>query len=366
MKKKKIHFILPSGGFRGSFQAGFLYILLSKYKDKFEIYQIDGCSVGSLNGLMMCVDDPNYIKNMWLDFKTINDIFPPQSDIYIFKKWLSALYSLNSLAYSNNNKIKKIIDNNKHKVNINLLPKYNCCTINIDTGKEEYINGSNDHIFHYALASASPWILTPPIKINNSYYTDGALFNRDPIKNIKKSDADLILIIGSNRILDVRKDPYGKNLLEFSNKLICLAASEKNIINDKFLYRMEKEKNNIVVIDNLGLGDISDPTLDNVEDLMKKNLKIGEEEGEKFAKKYLITSKSNKDIKQLDNLSDDLSDLSDVSDLSDLSDLSDFNSNDENDKESDLEDNIHKNKYKINKKLIQNNMKKFKDLFSNK
>ena len=362
--KKKIHFILPSGGIRGSFQAGFLYLLFTKYKDKFEIYQIDGCSVGSLNGLLMCIDDPNYIKNMWLNFKTINDIFPSQSEIYGLKKFISAVYSLNSLAYSNNNKIKQIISNNKHKVNMNLLSKYNCCTVNIDTGKEEYINGSNENIFDYALASASPWILTPPIKINNNFYIDGALFNRDPIKNIKNSNADLILVLGSNRNLDMRKDIYGKNLLEFSNRLICLASSEKNIMNNNYLYKIEKEKNNIVVVDNLGLGDLSDTNLDYVENFIQENLKLGKEEGEKFAKKYLINSTSNNDgKKKLDYLSDD---SNDSSDLSDFSDSNDSNYNDENDKEYNLEDKDHKNKYKINKKLIQNNMKKFKDLFSNK
>ena len=36
----KIHFILPGGGVRGAFQAGFLYRFFSEYKDKFEVVKI--------------------------------------------------------------------------------------------------------------------------------------------------------------------------------------------------------------------------------------------------------------------------------------------------------------------------------------
>lgn len=48
--KPKIHFILPAGGVRGAFQAGFIYRLFSKYRDTFIMQRIDGSSVGALNG----------------------------------------------------------------------------------------------------------------------------------------------------------------------------------------------------------------------------------------------------------------------------------------------------------------------------
>ena len=288
MKKKKIHFILPSGGIKGSFQAGFIHRLLTKYNNLFEIYQIDGSSCGALNGLSMCCNDPNIIIQTWKKIKKLDDIFPPASDVYFLKKKLAAFYSINSLGFSNNTKIKKIINDNKANIINNLLPKFNCCTVNIDTGEEEYINGSNDKIYDYTLASASPWILTPPIKINNNYYTDGALFNRDPIQNIDKSDADLILVIGSNRNDDTTKDKYGTNLLEYCNRLIILASNEQNKINRRYLYTLEKNNNNVVVIDKKGKGEITDPNLNNIDSLINDNLKLGEKEADKFAIKYLI------------------------------------------------------------------------------
>ena len=55
MDKKKIHFILPGGGVRGSFQAGFLYQLYTNYSNLYLTYHVDGVSIGSINGLAFFV-----------------------------------------------------------------------------------------------------------------------------------------------------------------------------------------------------------------------------------------------------------------------------------------------------------------------
>ena len=72
---KSIHFILPAGGVRGSFQAGFLYELFTKHRDSFEIYKIDGTSVGSINGIATLLGQYEVLKNTWLTIKDINDFF---------------------------------------------------------------------------------------------------------------------------------------------------------------------------------------------------------------------------------------------------------------------------------------------------
>ena len=54
-KKPSIHFILPAGGVKGCFQFGFMYQLKKNFSHLFDIYQIDGTSVGALNGLLPTV-----------------------------------------------------------------------------------------------------------------------------------------------------------------------------------------------------------------------------------------------------------------------------------------------------------------------
>ena len=78
----KIHFILPGGGVRGAFQAGFMYNLFKKYDDQFEIARIDGTSVGSLNGFAIMNKKYENLK-IWLNINNINDLFSNWSDKYL-------------------------------------------------------------------------------------------------------------------------------------------------------------------------------------------------------------------------------------------------------------------------------------------
>ena len=74
-KKISIHFVVVSGGSRGSFSGGFLYRLFTKYKDKFITYRMDCCSVGSLNGLAVCSGNVKKLKDIWFNIKSVDDLF---------------------------------------------------------------------------------------------------------------------------------------------------------------------------------------------------------------------------------------------------------------------------------------------------
>ena len=139
-EKPKIHFFLPIGGFKGCFQAGFLYRLLKKYKDFFEIYQVDGSSVGCLNGYSMFLDIET-TKKIWYSIKSSTDIFPPSSDMYFGKEVISLFKSVNSFGYSTNKKLKKIIDDNIGKNFV--TDKLNISVVELETGKCKYINSLN-------------------------------------------------------------------------------------------------------------------------------------------------------------------------------------------------------------------------------
>ena len=63
--KPTIHFILPGGGVKGCFQAGFLHHLFTYFPNKFNLYQVDGCSVGALNGYALCGENIEQLKTIW-------------------------------------------------------------------------------------------------------------------------------------------------------------------------------------------------------------------------------------------------------------------------------------------------------------
>ena len=80
-KKPKIHFILPAGGMKGCFQFGFLYRLKKRYSHLFDLYQIDGTSVGALNGYAYAKNKLDYIKEIWLNIKGRDDFFSSLSRV---------------------------------------------------------------------------------------------------------------------------------------------------------------------------------------------------------------------------------------------------------------------------------------------
>ena len=142
--KIKIHFILPGGGVKGCFQAGFLYKLFKDYSDYFELYQIDGCSVGSLNGFGVASGNLSELKKNWLNITNSTDIFSPLSKI----PFINGIVTAYSLFYKNGvykNKLSSIVDSYKVQKN-NQLEKFNCVVSNIRTGIYQYINGTNSKI----------------------------------------------------------------------------------------------------------------------------------------------------------------------------------------------------------------------------
>ena len=109
--KKKIHFILPAGGIRGSFQAGFLHDLFTNYKNTFDVYRIDGTSVGSINGIMTLLEEFSILKETWFDIEKITDFFSKWSNFPIIGSLQNLYYGFwNKGVFNNqllNNKLKK-------------------------------------------------------------------------------------------------------------------------------------------------------------------------------------------------------------------------------------------------------------------
>ena len=225
--KKSIHFILPAGGVRGSFQAGFLYELFTKYSDSFKIHRVDGTSVGSINGIATICGEFEILKDTWCNITSINDLFEKWSNAPI----IGALKNLylgfyNNGAYNNeslNAKLENELKRSLEDVDNEVLDRFSCVVTDVNKGTAEYISGTNPKILEYVTASASPWVVTNPKTIDDNLYTDGAVLETYPLKYIDESDADMIVIVGFDQEVVKFEKPDCSNLLFYLAALLDIS-----------------------------------------------------------------------------------------------------------------------------------------------
>lgn len=278
--KKSIHFILPGGGVRGSFQAGFLWCLRTHYENLYTINKIDGTSVGALNGFAFILNDIDQIKNIWFNINSIDDIFNSYSDKPIWGKIKSIYNGFYEKSVCQNDGLKKIINDNILNIDRDKLKLYNCVVTNVYKGIYEYIHGDNDNIVDYIVASASPWIIAPPVPIDNYIYIDGGLMQTYPIENIKTSSADIKLIVGTDKTHSNKLGMPGTNIFHYLIRLIDISRLNNSNIN-----KLEKyiKKYNIVSIEN----PLEYPFLEFNKEYVLEGFNDGIASAHIFAKNYL-------------------------------------------------------------------------------
>jgi NTE family protein len=279
--KKTIHFILPGGGVRGCFQAGFIYHLQKNYSHLFEIYKIDGTSVGALNGMALLFENPEHIKDIWFSLQNMETIFNPWTDKHLWNK-LKTMYQgfFNKSLYQNDG-LQNIVKNNIDKINKKHLDKYNCVVTNLYTGEYEYINGSNEHISDYIIASASPWIIAPIVSINNYMYIDGGLLQTYPVKQLKNSKADIKLLVGYDIGHKNKLGMSGDNLITYLARVIDISR-----LNQSNIHKITKyiNKYNIITVENPLQYPFLDFSIENITNGFEKGI----EAADIFAKNYLL------------------------------------------------------------------------------
>jgi len=279
---KSIHFILPGGGVRGSFQAGFLYELFTKYKDSFSLHRVDGTSVGSINGFAIILDELEVLKDTWLKIKNINDFFENWSNTPLIGSLYNLYYGFyNSGLYNNTLLHKKLSDNlttslkEKDKEH---LSKFSCTVTNVHKARIEYISGTNSDIIQYVTASSSPWIICNPCIIDDYCYTDGGVLETYPIKNIKDSTADLIIIVGFDQEVVHFAKPDFSNMLYFMATLLDIARY--NSINSKEV---------LEYVHNGKCIPITNPMKVLFTDFTPETIKVGFEHGQDAAEQFYKT-----------------------------------------------------------------------------
>lgn len=241
----KIHFILPGGGIRGAFQAGFLYQLFKTYRKDFDIARVDGTSVGSLNGFAIMTEQYEFLKDIWLNITDINDFFDNWSNNYLIGKVSSLISGFYNNGLFSNAKIESIIkkthDENWVNFENTYKEKYSCVVVDIEKANSKYITGDNDNICEYITASCSPWIVSNPVKVEDVLYTDGGLLETYPIKNIGKCNADITVIVGYDQ--EHFKYILGENdnIIKYLANLIDIVRfNSKNIIDVREIINSKK------------------------------------------------------------------------------------------------------------------------------
>lgn len=278
----KIHFILPGGGVRGAFQAGFMYNLFKNYENEFNIARIDGTSVGSLNGFAIMNKKYENLKNIWLNIGNINDLFANWSDNYFIGKISSCIHGFYRNGIFSNNKIREnIIENSKdswHTFPEDYKKKYSCAVVNIHTASTEYVDGNHPDIVEYVTASASPWIISNPVQINETVYTDGCLLETYPIENIGKCDADITVIVGYDQehIKFIPGDNY--NILQYLANLIDISR-----FNSENIQKTKK------IIDESNIVSIASPMQNSMIEIDNKQIQYGFDTGKDFANTFFET-----------------------------------------------------------------------------
>jgi predicted acylesterase/phospholipase RssA len=282
-KIPSIHFFLPGGGVKGCFQAGFLYRLFSKYPTEFTNYQIDGCSVGSLNGFAIATGNIENLKKTWTNIKSTSDIFSHWSHVPLVNRIVTLYNTYHYKGVYSNAKLKEIIMDNTITEGAE-IEKFHCVVTNVRTGVYQYINGRNPEIRKYVIASASPWIVCPPEEINSNLYTDGGLLQVYPIEYLEDSEADIKIIVGFDESHLLKHGLEGNNVFTYLGRIIDICRN--NSINIWKIKNLIKEDKIINIINPVQVDFINfNP------DVIDKGFKYGEIAADKFALKYLSSPK---------------------------------------------------------------------------
>ena len=215
--KPKIHFILPGGGVRGAFQAGFLYHLFKNYGKYFEIARIDGTSVGSINGFAAINNDFDKLREIWLNITCVNDLFDNWSNSPLVGPISSLYYGYHNCGLFSNSKLMSIINDTYSRgwreKEEEIQKNYSCAVVNLENGKTKYVYGNDKNIVNYITASASPWVISNPVDIEGEQYADGSLLETYPLKHVGECGADITLIVGYDQEHFSYKSGDNRNLL---------------------------------------------------------------------------------------------------------------------------------------------------------
>jgi len=227
--------IVAGGGSRGCFSGGYLYGSFKKQKYN----KIVGCSVGSLNALMLaqCYIDksPELLKHIWTKVITKNSSVYKKN--YLKTLLLKAPYSLSPL--------RKLI---KQYADLDAIIKSDVeiilTTCDLITGESKFLSSKNmnsEELLLAILGSATIPPAFPAINLNEMQLVDGGLRDNIPIKAIEINGNQNITIVLCNPIkMKISPKKY-KNIFKISSRSIDIILDEC----------MQNDLSNILLIDEI-------------------------------------------------------------------------------------------------------------------
>lgn len=212
----KVRIILPGGGVKGAFQAGFLYNLIET--NDFNIDCIYGTSIGSILAPIVINNRSDLLKQIFESITSLHDTLDKWNFLSNYFSFIYIFFKLGKY------KSVKLIDTVWNKLSVNERENANSkCKVSAwDLLNRSMSVFSGNDLYHGIKASCSLWLTVPPYKYKNNIYIDGGAGEVFPLDYIM-SDSDgydgiYILLDCSSRNLK-KRNTIPKNALELMYEL---------------------------------------------------------------------------------------------------------------------------------------------------
>lgn len=236
----KIGLVLSGGGAKGAYESGVIKTLWELELIN-NINVISGTSVGSVNALLLSMNDRNVMSKSWNSLSysrfinnegqnrniQIQNIIKKIKNINLENSIVKQLL-VNDIGILSQDGIKDFIE---EYVDINVIKSSKrdifACAYNIDKERPEYFNlnqHNHDEILNIVLASCAIPYIFKPIVIDGCRYADGGINSHEysknnvdnvPINPLINYECDLIIVVHLSNKNTIDKNKFKKdNIIE--------------------------------------------------------------------------------------------------------------------------------------------------------
>lgn len=223
----KVGLVLAGGGAKGAYEAGVFKTLWElELIDNIEV--ISGTSIGSVNALLLAMNDRKVIRDSWSSLSYSRFINFQEGARNIKVTQLIDQIRNSDIGFLSQRGVREFIE---EYVDFNVIKESRrdifACAYNIDKGKAEYFKlkeYTEKEMLDIVLASCAIPFMFSPISINGSRYADGGIVSPEysnsnidnvPIEPLKDYDCDLIIVVHlSHKQIGDKSKFKGNNIIE--------------------------------------------------------------------------------------------------------------------------------------------------------